>query len=154
MTFSRRALMALTLLLLALAACAPRTEAPTVVIPETPLPPQAPGSQAPGSQTPGAQTPQTPGPTPDLSDPATNAADRTAHEAFRLMKRSFEQSGSYNVGVLASDLELPSGVKWQLEDLSAAGYALRFTSDDVPDLAWLVTPAGVSTESADANRIL
>lgn len=137
---SRRILVALVLGL-TLAACAPRTTE------------NERGNATPPRTQPNTQ-PQTPHGAPDLQNPAVKAVDRAAKEAFHLMGLSYERSGSYNVSSLASDLELPPGVKWQLEDISPTNYALRFTSDSVPDFAWLVTPEGVETMTAAANRIL
>ena len=121
-------------LLVTLAACAPRTSTP-----ETVTPPQT--------------APETPAP-PQLTDPAARAVDRAAREAFHLMGLEFARTGAYSVNVLVSALELPSGARWQLENLAETTYALRFTSDDVPDFSWLVLPDGVVIEQTDANQIL
>lgn len=130
---TKRTVVALALLL-TLAACAPRTEAP-----ETATPPQTvPGVPAP----------------PALASPAARAVDRAAREAFHLMGLGYARTGAYSVNVLVSDLDLPSGARWQLENLAEATYALRFTSDDVPGVAWLVTPNGVVTQGTETNEIL
>ncbi len=134
----KRILVALALGL-ALAACAPRTGEN--------------GSSTPPRTRPQTQPQTSPG-APDLQNPDVRAVDRAAKEAFHLMGLSYERTGAYDVSSLASDLELPPGVRWQLEDISQTSYALRFTSDSVPDIAWLVTPEGVQTSRADANRIL
>ena len=138
MNLPQRTLMALAITLV-LAACAPRTDESSR-IPLTPTPPRS--------------APQTPPGTPDLSDPDIKAVDGAAKEAFRLMGQSYERGGSYDVSSLASGLKLPPGVRWQLENLSNIDYVLRFTSDTVPDLAWLVTPEGVKIEDVATNRIL
>ncbi len=142
MTLPKRLFAALAVAAI-LAACAPRTDESTT-IPLTPTPPQN-QPQTPPASMPGA---------PDLSNPAVKAVDSAAKKAFYLMGLNYEQSGTYDVATIATDLELPTGVKWQLQDLSEASYTLRFTSDSVPELAWLVTPEGVTTEEADPNRIL
>lgn len=142
MTLPKRLFAALTIAAI-LGACAPRTDESTT-IPLTPTPPQT-QSQTPPTLKPG---------TPDLSNPDVKAVDSAAKKAFYLMGLSYEQSGAYDVTSIATDLELPTGVKWQLQDLSETSYTLRFTSDSVPELSWLVTPEGVRTETADPNRIL
>lgn len=132
-TLCRSALVAL-LLALTLAACAPRTETsePTQVVPETPQQPEQ---------------------DPALSDPAALEVERAARQAFHLMGLAFEREGVYGVNVLASELDLPSGASWRLENLTRATYALRFTSDNVPDLSWLVTPEGVARQPLTSNQI-
>ena len=131
---TRRTLTALALLV-TLAACAPRTDTPEAVTP----PPQT--------------APETPAP-PQLTDPAARAVDRAAREAFHLMGLEYARTGAYSVNVLVSDLDLPSGARWQLENLAEETYALRFTSDDVPDFSWLVMPDGVVIQQAETNQIL
>lgn len=130
---TRRTLTALALLV-TLAACAPRTSTP-----ETVAPPQT--------------APETPAPL-ELNDPAARAVDRAAREAFHLMGLEYARTGAYSVNVLVSDLELPSGARWQLENLSEETYTLRFTADDLPDFSWLVMPDGVVIEQAETNQIL
>lgn len=141
MILSRRIVVMLALAL-TLAACAPRTSKRESD--SAPTPPQT-----------QPQTPLQPRPAePNLQNPEVRAVDRAAKEAFHLMGLSYERTGSYDVSSLASNLELPSGVQWQLEDISETSYALRFTSDNVPDFAWLVTPEGVEPMRAATNRIL
>ncbi|MEX2541575.1 MAG: hypothetical protein WD314_07190 [Trueperaceae bacterium] len=67
---------------------------------------------------------------------------RTALVAFHRMEIAFLQTGSYTTNALI-DLDLPRGVRWTLEEFSETGYRLRFTDDDRPDVAWLVSPEGV-----------
>ena len=130
-------------LALALAACAPRTQTP-----ETPArPPQT----VPESGRPEPDRP--PGDGLVLTDPAALEVDRAARQAFHLMGLEYTRTGSYSVNVLVSDLNLPSGARWELENLEPETYALRFTSDNVPDVAWRVTPEGVTAEQTDANQI-
>ncbi len=139
----KRIFTALTLAL-ALAACAPRTQtserAPPTRLPQT--------SPAPG------RTPGTPDGGVALTDPAALEVDRAARQAFHLMGLEFTRTGAYSVNVLVSDLELPSGARWELENLAADTYALRFTSDNVPEIAWRVTPEGVESQQVDTNQIL
>ncbi len=140
MTQHRRTFTALALAL-ALAACAPRTQTP-----ETPArPPQT----TPETN----RTPGTPGGVV-LTDPAALEVDRAARQAFHLMGLEYTRTGAYSVNVLVSDLELPSGARWELENLTPETYALRFTSDSVPDVAWRVTPEGVTAQEVEANQIL
>jgi hypothetical protein len=139
MTLPRPLLVAL-LLALALAACAPRTDQGAATPPTVPEP--VPETEQPSEQ-----------PTPS-TDPAALEVERAAQQAFHLMGLEYSRTGVYSVNVLASDLELPSGARWQLENIADTTYALRFTSDNVPEIAWLVTPEGVSTERVEANEIL
>ena len=131
-------------LALAMTACAPRTQ-PT----PTARPPATQGQ--PG-------TPTRPNALPKgnrvLTDPAALEVDRAAREAFHLMGLGYARTGAYSVNTLVSDLELPSGARWELEDLKPKTYKLRFTSDNVPDVAWLVTPEGVKAQQTNDNRIL
>jgi hypothetical protein len=73
----------------------------------------------------------------------TGELQRTALVAFHRMEIGFLQTGSYTTNVLV-DLELPRGVKWTLEEFTDRDYRLRFTDDDDPGAAWLVSPAGVA----------
>lgn len=68
---------------------------------------------------------------------------RIALQAYHRMEIGLLETGSYTTNVLV-DLELPRQVRWTLEEFGSDGYRLRFTADDRPDEAWLVTPAGVS----------
>ena len=136
MTQSKRIFTALTLAL-ALAACAPRTQPETVTRPPETAP----------------ETPTTPRGGPILTDPAALEVDRAAREAFHLMGLEYTRTGSYSVNILLSDLDLPSGARWELENPGPETYALRFTSDNVPEVAWLVTPEGVTAQSVEANQI-
>lgn len=81
-------------------------------------------------------------------DPAaasTEASElrRTALMAFHRMEIVFLETGSYTTNALV-DLDLPRGVKWTLEEFDDAGYRLRFTDDQRPEYAWLVSPEGVA----------
>lgn len=145
MTQHKRTFTALALAL-ALAACAPRTQTSE----------QAPGTPTrPPQTTPETDgTPGTPGGGVVLTDPAALEVDRAARQAFHLMGLEFTRTGAYSVNVLVSDLELPSGARWELENITPETYALRFTSDNVPDVAWRVTPEGVTAQEVDANQIL
>ena len=128
------------LLALLLAACAPRTQSTPTASPPA------------GTATPPA-TASGGGAGLALTDPAALEVDRAAREAFHLMGLEYARTGSYSVNVLVSDLTLPSGARWELADLKPQTYALRFTSDNVPEVAWLVTPTGVTTERVAANQI-
>ena len=131
-------------LALALSACAPRTQSTPNARPPTTQP-------QPGTPT----RPNTPpGGNRTLTDPAALEVDRAARQAFHLLGLEYARTGTYSVNTLVSDLELPSGARWELEDLKPNTYKLRFTSDNVPNVAWLVTPKGVTTQRVDANQIL
>ena len=144
----------LTALVLALAmtACAPRTQS-------TPnaRPPTTQGQQGQrGQQQPGAPTRPNaaPGGNRALTDPAALEVDRAARQAFHLMGLGYARTGTYSVNALVSDLELPSGARWELEDLKPETYRLRFTSDSVPGVAWFVTPEGVKAQQTNDDQIL
>ena len=77
-----------------------------------------------------------------FATPEAEAVETIARIAFHRMEIARLEVGSYTTNALI-DLDLPSGVRWIVTDFSADGYALRFTSDDLPQLAWLVSPAGV-----------
>lgn len=68
---------------------------------------------------------------------------RIAMQAYHRMEIGLLETGSYTTNVLV-DLDLPRQVRWTLEEFGSDGYRLRFTADDRPDEAWLVTPAGVA----------
>lgn len=102
--------LALVILVLPLAACAPQ-------------------SVAPGAATTAATA-------------VESELQRAALEAFHRMEIAFLQTGSYSTNALI-DLDLPRGVKWTLEEFDDSGYRLRFTDDERPRDAWIVSPAGV-----------
>lgn len=141
--------LALAALLVAasLAACAPRTRTPA------PAPVQPPVEQ-PQPEAP-AETPEqgAPGGSIVLTDPVALETDRAAREAFHLMELSYLETGVYSANVLLSDLNLPNGVRWMLEDLSETSYTLRITSDALPEVAWFVSPEGVVARQVEDNRI-
>ncbi len=125
-------------LTLSLAACTPRTG--------TPEPTTPPRTTAP-------QTPEPAGETLTLTDPAALEADRAAREAFHLMGLGFLETGRYSAEILLTDLELPSGVLWEIREISDSSYELQVTSDSVPGVAWAVTPEGVRARQVEDNRI-
>lgn len=79
--------------------------------------------------------------TPGAASPAEEQLRRTAELAYHRMQIGYLETGTYTTNALV-DLELPRGVRWTLESFSEDDYRLRFTADDLPDAAWLVTPAG------------
>ena len=107
-----------TLLLLLLAACAPRTQNAST---ET---------------------------DPVLSSPAAQETERVAMAAYHRMELAQLEDGSYTTNVLIN-LDVPQGVRWMLEDLTDTSYTLRFTSTNVPDVAWIVTPDGVEPRQVE-----
>ncbi len=134
-------------LALSLAACTPRTEAPEPAAePPVTTMPEAP------TETPKPPTPPA-GETLTLTDPAALEADRAARQAFHLMGLDFLQTGRYSAEILLSDLELPTGVLWEIRDISDSSYELRITSDSVPGVAWTVTPEGVRARQVEDNQI-
>lgn len=141
---SRSILLGLVLAL-SLAACAPRTEAPEPAAePPATTVPEAP------TETPEAPTPPA-GETLTLTDPAALEADRAARQAFHLMGLYYLENGSYSANALP--LDLPSGVRWMVEEISAESYRVRLTSDSVPGVAWTVTPEGVRARQVEDNQI-
>ncbi len=103
-----------TSLLLLLAACAPRTQEASTA-PETEV---------------------------MFQSPAAQETNRIAMAAYHRMELGQLENGSYTTNVLIN-LDVPQGVRWMLEDLNDDSYTLRFTSANVPDAAWIVTPEGV-----------
>lgn len=79
---------------------------------------------------------------PAFSTPEAETVERIARVAYHRMEIGLLEVGSYTTNVLV-DLDLPSGVRWIVTDFSADGYALRFTSDALPQVAWLVSPRGI-----------
>ena len=77
-------------------------------------------------------------------DPAARAAERTARLAYHRMEIGRLETGAYTTNVLV-DLALPQGVRWTVDDFSVDGssYRLRVTHAALPEVAWLVSPAGV-----------
>lgn len=67
----------------------------------------------------------------------------TAMLAFHRMEIAYLEGGSYTTNALV-DLELPKGVRWTLEEFGEDDYRLRFSRDERPSRALIVTPAGVS----------
>ena len=83
------------------------------------------------------------GSTITLDTPEAVAINRAALEAWHLMELARLQTGQYTTNALV-DLTPPQGVQWRVEGFSGDAYTLRFTSSNVTDLEWLVTPEGVS----------
>ena len=79
---------------------------------------------------------------------AANETQMVAEIAHHRMEIGRLQTGAYTTNVLV-DLELPRGVRWTVLEFAEDTYVLRFTNDEVPDLLWLVDPAGVRTRSAE-----
>ena len=77
-----------------------------------------------------------------FQSPAAQETNRIATAAFHRMELGQLENGSYTTNVLIN-LDVPQGVRWMLEDLNDDSYTLRFTSANVPDAAWIVTPEGV-----------
>ena len=88
-------------------------------------------------------TAQPPSTTITLETPEAVATNRAALEAWHLMELARLQTGEYTTNALV-DLSLPQGVQWRVESFNEDAYALRFTSSNVSELEWLVTPQGVS----------
>lgn len=85
-----------------------------------------------------------------LASPAAIATEQTAQIAYHRMEIGYLQTGSYTTNVLV-DLALPRGVRWTLEEFAGDSYRLRFTHDELPTLAWLVSPRGVRLEQRAAG---
>ncbi len=77
-----------------------------------------------------------------LETSQARATAETAEIAYHRMAIGFLQTGEYTTNALL-ELALPRSVRWTLEEFSGADYRLRFTSDEVPNFVWLVTPQGV-----------
>ncbi|MBX3144209.1 MAG: hypothetical protein KF813_10665 [Trueperaceae bacterium] len=87
---------------------------------------------------------------PGIDDAALNRMERTAEILFHRMELGFLESGVYTTNVLI-DAPLPEGARWTLQDFAPDGssYVLFLTSTNLPDLAWHISPRGVSRT---ANR--
>ena len=84
---------------------------------------------------------------PRANSPAFSSAEglavqRVAEVAFHRMEIGRLETGSYTTNVLV-DLNLPQAVRWIVTDFSIDSYTLRFSSDDLAEVAWLVSPRGV-----------
>jgi hypothetical protein len=77
-----------------------------------------------------------------LADPAAQALERTASEAYHRMELGRLRTGSYTTNVLV-DVELPQGARVTLEAFTGDDYRLRVDSDALDGVAWLVSPRGV-----------
>ncbi|UCH26740.1 MAG: hypothetical protein JSV66_03575 [Trueperaceae bacterium] len=79
-----------------------------------------------------------------FATPQAIEAERTATIAYHRMQIGFLETGSFSTHVLI-DLQLPRGVRWTLEEFSDLDrdYRLLFTVDDLPGIAWRVTPRGI-----------
>ena len=98
-----------------------------------------------------AGTAQPPSTTITLETPEAVATNRAALEAWHLMELARLQTGEYTTNALV-DLSLPQGVQWRVESFSGDEYALRFTSSNVSELEWLVTPQGVSATRVTGDQ--
>ena len=75
--------------------------------------------------------------------PAAQEVERVATAAFHRMELVKLEEGVYTANVLIN-LDVPQGVRWVLaEPTTEDSYTLRFTSTNVPGVAWIVTPEGV-----------
>jgi hypothetical protein len=86
-----------------------------------------------------------------LNSPAALETEQIAQIAYHRMEIGLLQTGSYTTNVLV-DLALPRGVRWTLEEFSSDSYQLRFSHDELPTLAWLVTPRGVRLDTLQASQ--
>lgn len=87
---------------------------------------------------------------PGIDDAALERMERTADILFHRMELGYLESGVYTTNVLI-DAPLPEGARWTLQDFAPDGsnYVLILTSANLPDLAWRISPRGVSRT---ANR--
>jgi len=130
-----RLTLAALLTLASLAACAPRTEETQPTPAPTETEPEA------GENT------------ITLTDPVALEVDRVAREAYHLMELEYLETGRYSPDVLLRELEQPRGVQWLVEDISETSYRLRITSDQLPEVAWFVSPEGVVARQVEQARI-
>lgn len=80
---------------------------------------------------------------PAFSSPEGQAVQRVAEVAFHRMEIGRLETGNYTTNVLV-DLNMPQGVRWIVTDFTSDSYTLRFSADDLPEVAWLVSPRGVA----------
>ena len=85
-----------------------------------------------------------------VSSPAAQETERVATAAFHRMELAQIEDGVYTTNVLIN-LDVPQGVRWMLEDLNDDDYTLRFTSTNVPGVAWIVTPDGVEPQRVEED---
>lgn len=81
------------------------------------------------------------------SHPVLNSVEaletaKTAQIAYHRMEIGLLQTGDYTTNALL-ELGLPQGVKWELQSFNSGDYELSFTSEAVPEYAWLVSSKGV-----------
>jgi hypothetical protein len=81
---------------------------------------------------------------PLAASDAAATVQRTAEIIYHRMAIGYLETGAYTTNVLV-DVQLPEGARWTLADYPQDGssYALVLTSDQVPGVAWRVTPSGV-----------
>ncbi len=86
---------------------------------------------------------------PGIDDAALARMERTAEILYHRMELGFLESGVYTTNVLI-DAPLPEGARWTLQDFAPDGsnYVLILTSSTLPELAWRISPRGVSRTSA------
>ncbi len=69
--------------------------------------------------------------------------ERAAQEAYHRMEIGRIRTGAYTLEPLV-DVALPRGARWSVRGTFGADvYQLRFASDLIPGVAWIVSPAGV-----------
>lgn len=77
-----------------------------------------------------------------LNSPEATVIQTTAELAYHRMEIGYLETGAYTTNVLV-DLTLPQGVRWTIEGFAGNDYTLRFTSDEIAQYIWLVSPEGI-----------
>lgn len=82
------------------------------------------------------------------TDPAAVELRRTADILYHRMELGYLESGIYTTNALI-DAPLPEGARWTLLDFAPDGssYVLLLTSTRIPEVAWRISPRGVSRTS-------
>jgi|SRR5690606_804056 len=82
---------------------------------------------------------------PGADTAAVAELERTANVLYHRMELGYLDSGIYTTNVLI-DAKLPEGARWTLQDFATDGssYVLILTSSNLPDMAWRISPRGVS----------
>ena len=78
-----------------------------------------------------------------LTGPEAQAVERAANEAFHRMELGLLATGTYTTNVLV-DVDLPRGARVTVEAFSGDDYRLRFDTDAIDGVEWIVSPRGVS----------
>ncbi|HLR45803.1 MAG TPA: hypothetical protein VK092_01490 [Deinococcales bacterium] len=87
-----------------------------------------------------------------LLETARSAAEEPARDTaitiWHRMELGRLEAGSYTSNVLEDLTDLPRGIAFFMDAFPGESFELRVLDDAVPDVYWLVTPAGISRHEA------